>query len=147
MIYKHKQKWKLMLIVLFATIILFSFIFFQSWFNLILGVVMVFILFIIYSFSSLTVSLDSENMIIRFTCKILKKGFSLWDIDSVKSVKNKWYYGWGIRLWFWPKSMWIYNVSGFDAVELTMKNGKIYRIWTDEPKILEWEILKLINKK
>ena len=117
MIYEHKQKWKLMLIVLFATIILFSFIFFQSWFDLILGVVMVFILFIIYSFSSLTVSLDSENMIIRFTCKLLKKEFSLWDIDSVKSVKNKWYFGWWIRLWFWPKYMWIYNVSGMEFMK------------------------------
>lgn len=147
MIYEHKQKWKLMIIVLFATIILFSFIFFQSWFDPILGLFMIFILFIVFSFSSLTVCIDAENIIIRFTCKLLKKEFSLWDVDSVKSVKNKWYYWWGIRLWFWPKYMWIFNVSGFDAVELTMKNGKIYRIWTDEPIKLEWEILKLINKK
>ncbi|MDD3144586.1 MAG: hypothetical protein PHV23_00585 [Candidatus Gracilibacteria bacterium] len=147
MIYEHKQKGKLMIIVLFATIILFSFIFFQSGFDPILGLFMIFILFIIFSFSSLTVSLYSENIIIRFTCKLLKKEFSLGDVDSVKSVKNKWYFGWGIRGWFWPKYMWIYNVSGFDAVELTMKNGKIYRIGTDEPKKLEGEILKLINKK
>jgi hypothetical protein len=36
--------------------------------------------------------------------------------------------------------MWIYNVSGFDAVEITMKNGKIYRIGTDEPLKLEQAI-------
>ncbi len=47
-----------------------------------------------------------------------------------------WYYGWGIRGWLWPK-MWIYNVSGFDAVEIKLKNGKMYRIGTDEPKKLE----------
>jgi len=38
--------------------------------------------------------------------------------------------------------MWIFNVSGFDAVELVMKNGKIYRIGTDMPKELEVAIKK-----
>ncbi|PIZ54468.1 hypothetical protein COY24_03695, partial [Candidatus Uhrbacteria bacterium CG_4_10_14_0_2_um_filter_41_21] len=64
---------------------------------------------------------------------------------SVKTVKNHWYYGWGIKIWFWPK-MWIYSVSGFNAVEITMRNGKIYRIGTDVPKELEAEINKHLNK-
>jgi hypothetical protein len=38
--------------------------------------------------------------------------------------------------------MWIYNVSGFDAVELTMKNGKIYRIGTNESDVLEKTLLQ-----
>jgi len=37
--------------------------------------------------------------------------------------------------------MRIFNISGFDAVEIKMKNGKIYRIGTDEPKKLEQAIL------
>jgi hypothetical protein len=41
--------------------------------------------------------------------------------------------------------MWIYNVSGFDAVEITLKNGNTYRIGTDEPKELEQAILQSIN--
>jgi hypothetical protein len=65
----------------------------------------------------------------------------LTEIASVKKVRNHWYYGWGIKLWFWPY-MWIYNVSGFDAVELTMKNGKIYRIGTNESDVLEKTLLK-----
>jgi len=52
---------------------------------------------------------------------------------SAKTTKNHWYYEWGIRGWLWPK-MRIYNVSGFDAVEIKVKNGKTYRIGTDEPK-------------
>jgi hypothetical protein len=44
-------------------------------------------------------------------------------------VKNPWYYGWGIRL---IPGGWLYNVSGFWAVELQMKNGKRYRIGTDD---------------
>ena len=42
--------------------------------------------------------------------------------------------------------MWIYNVSGFDAIELTMKNGKIYRIGTDEPEKLEAAIKQVIAR-
>lgn len=64
-----------------------------------------------------------------------QKKISLNDILSVKTVKNHRWYGWGVRVWFWPK-MWIYNVSGFDAVEIQLRNGKIYRIGTDEPKKL-----------
>jgi len=42
--------------------------------------------------------------------------------------------------------MWIFNVSGFDAVELIMKNGKIYRIGTDEPIKLESAITVAVSK-
>jgi hypothetical protein len=41
----------------------------------------------------------------------------------------------------------IFNVSGLDAVEIKMKNGKIYRIGTDEPKQLERAILQAIKLK
>ena len=41
--------------------------------------------------------------------------------------------------------MWIYNVSGFDAVEITMKNGKVYRIGTDVPEEIETAIKQSIN--
>ncbi|HOX60708.1 MAG TPA: hypothetical protein PLV72_01725 [Candidatus Magasanikbacteria bacterium] len=33
--------------------------------------------------------------------------------------------------------MRIYNVSGFEAVEIILKDGKIYRIGTDVPGDLE----------
>jgi len=48
-------------------------------------------------------------------------------------VKNHWYYGWGIHL---TPHGWLYNISGFLAVEIQMKSGKKYRIGTDEPKKL-----------
>jgi hypothetical protein len=43
--------------------------------------------------------------------------------------------------------MWIFNVWGFDAVEIKMKNGKIYRIGTDDAKKLEEIILNTIKKQ
>ena len=113
-------------------------------FNFFIPATMVLILFILASFSTLTVVIDENYLRIKFGYGIFRKNFLLDDIASVKTVKNHWYYGWGIRLWFWP-FMWIYNVSGFDAVEIKMKNGKMYRIGTDEPKKLEQAILQSIN--
>jgi len=106
--------------------------------------VMFFIVFILASFSSLTVTVDENYLRIKFGYGIFKKKFPLNEIASAISVKNHWYYGWGIRLWFWPY-MWIYNVSGFDAIEIVMKNGKIYRIGTDAPKELEAIIKRVKN--
>ena len=106
--------------------------------------VMFFIVFILASFSSLTVTVDENYLRIKFGYGIFKKKFPLNEIASAISVKNHWYYGWGIRLWFWPY-MWIYNVSGFDAIEVVMKNGKIYRIGTDAPKELEAIIKRVKN--
>jgi len=97
--------------------------------------IMVVILFILVSFSTLTVSINDEFLKLRFGWGIFSKKFLLTDIANIRKVKNHWYYGWGIRIWFWPK-MWIFNVSGFDAIEIKMKNGKIYRIGTNEPEKL-----------
>lgn len=97
---------------------------------------MVVVLFILTSFSTLTVSIADNFLKIKFGFGIFRKKFLLRDIVSATQVKNPWYCGWGIRLCISPY-MWIYNVSGFDAVELKMKNGKVYRIGTDEPAKLE----------
>ena len=89
--------------------------------------------------------IDQNYLRIKFGYGIFKKRFMLREISSVRTVKNHWYYGWGIRVWFWPYYMLIYNVSGFDAVEIRMKNNKIYRIGTDEPKKLERVLMQVIK--
>jgi hypothetical protein len=94
---------------------------------------MALILFILASFSTLSVLINDQVIRIRFGWGIFRKEFSLAEVTAVREVKNRWYYGWGIRWWPWSK-MWIFNTSGLDAVELTMKSGAVYRIGTDEPK-------------
>lgn len=112
--------------------------------NFAVSAIMVLILFILASFATLTASIDENYLRIKFGYGIFARKFALNQIASVQAVKNHWYYGWGIRLWLWPK-MWIYNVSGFDAVEITMKNGKVYRIGTDVPEELETAIKQSIK--
>ncbi|HMT26988.1 MAG TPA: hypothetical protein PKD96_01680 [Candidatus Absconditabacterales bacterium] len=148
--YKHTQISYLMRVITLAVLTFFASINLSamaepagpdSGTNLLVTAVMAFILLTLASFVTLQVKVGGKYMQIKFGYGIYQKKFLLSDIASAKSVKNRWYYGWGIRRWFWPK-MWIYNVSGFDAVEIKLKNGKLYRIGTDEPKKLEEAILE-----
>jgi len=142
-----------MLVVLLAMLVLFAWLQItaraeppshDSGTNFAVTALMVFILFILASFATLTVSIDKKYLKVKFGYGIYKTKFPLAEITSAQTVKNHWYFGWGIRLWFWPH-MWIYNVSGFDAVEIYMKNGKIYRIGTDTPKELETAIKQAVH--
>ncbi|NCN07591.1 hypothetical protein GW933_02750 [Candidatus Falkowbacteria bacterium] len=151
--YKHTQIGYLMLVVVLAVLMFFAWLQItaraespsvDSGTNLLVTSVMTLILVILTSFTVLTTSIDKKYLRIKFGYGIFRKKFLLSEIISVKQVKNHWYYGWGIRLWLWPK-MWIYNVSGFDAVEITMKNRKIYRVGTDDSSKLEMTIKQAIN--
>lgn len=142
--YRHTQTGYLIIFAIFATIVLFGVILIQGNFNIFILSCMFFILIVLTSFISLQVMINNDYLQIKFTYGIYKKRFLLKEIVSAQAVKNHWYYGWGIRLGMWPY-MWIFNVSGFDAVEIKMKNGKIYRIGTDEPKTLEAAIIESIK--
>ena len=151
--YKHTQIGYLMLDVTLAVAVLFAWAQItaraeppsvDSGTNFAFTAIMAIIVFVLASFVSLQVIIDEKYLRIKFGYGIYQKKFLLNDVMSAKTVKNHWYYGLGIRVWFWPK-MWIYNVSGFDAVEIKLKNGKTYRIGTDEPKRLEQIIFHLIK--
>lgn len=140
--YQHTQIGYLMIFVSIAVAIFYEAILAEVDFNSIIFAVMGLTLFILLSFASLKVTIDESYLRIKFGYGIFQKQFLLSEIVSAKLVKNPWYYGWGIR--WWP-SMWIYNVSGFDAVEITMRGGTIYRIGTDEPQELESAIKREIK--
>jgi hypothetical protein len=151
--YKHTQIGYLMLVVTLAVLVLFAWVYVtasaeppsvDSGSNFAVSATMVLILFILASFATLTAWIDENYLRIKFGYGIFSRKFALNKIVSVQAVKNHWYYGWGIRLWLWP-SRWIFNVSGFDAVEIIMKNGKVYRIGTDKPNELETAIKQSIN--
>lgn len=97
------------------------------------GLIAILLLGILLLFHSLTVEIDDEHLRLRFGIGLIRKRFPLDEIDSCQPVRNSWLYGWGIRLT--PRG-WLYNVSGLEAVELTMMNGKTCRIGTDEPRVL-----------
>lgn len=151
--YKHTQIGYLMLVVTLAVLVLFAWVYitvraeppsYNSGTNFLITAIMVLILFALASFTTLTTSISKNCLQIRFGYGIFRKKFLLSEIESTKRVRNHWYYGWGIRLWLWPK-MWLYSVSGLDAVEIIMKNGKMYRIGTDTPIELEAAIKQIVD--
>ncbi len=153
--YKHTQIGYLMIIVNLSVLILFTWVQItaraeppsvDSGTNFAVTSVMFLILFILASFTTLTTSINEEYLKIKFGYGIFKKTFPLEEIVSVRKVKNHWYCGWGIRFCLWPR-MWIYNVSGFDAIEIIMKNQKIYRMGTDDSDELEAKTKKAIEEK
>ncbi len=87
-----------------------------------------------YLFSGLTVRVDHRAITAGFGPGLIHKSFALSEVASCRPVRNRWWYGWGIRK---IPGGWLYNVSGLDAVELRMKNGRVCRIGTDEPRALD----------
>jgi len=98
---------------------------------------------VVMLFGALTVEVDDAAIRLRFGIGLIRKTFSLADVASCQSVRNRWWWGWGIRL---TPSGWLYNVSGLEAVELVLKNGKKFRIGTDEPRALNDYIQAKLNK-
>ena len=91
-------------------------------------------------FGSLTVTVNDDAITIQFGLGIIRKKISLAEVASCEPVRNQWWWGWGIHL---IPGGWLYNVSGLDAVELKMKNGRIFRIGTDEAR----QLAELIQAK
>ena len=88
------------------------------------------ILLLMAMFATLTIVVDDRHLGFHFTFGLIRKRIALADIRHYKAVRNPWYYGWGIHLY--PGGV-LYNVSGFQAVEVLLKGGKRLRIGTDEP--------------
>ena len=84
-------------------------------------------------FNGLTVSVSQKDIIIKFGYGLIKKRIKREDINHAKIVRNKVIYGWGIRL---TPHGWLWNIQGLDAIELSLKNGKCFRIGTNQPKLL-----------
>jgi hypothetical protein len=81
-------------------------------------------------FHSLTVEIRHGYLRIRFGIGVIRKTIPMKDIESAETVRNRWWYGWGIKL---TPHGWLFSVSGFDAVQIKLKSGRQYRIGTDEP--------------
>jgi hypothetical protein len=84
-------------------------------------------------FGSLTVEVDHVTVSLRFGVGLIRRRFALAEVRTVETVRNRWFYGLGIRM---LSRGWLYNVSGLDAVEIGMTDGGAHRIGTDEPGAL-----------
>ncbi|MEI6748073.1 MAG: hypothetical protein WCM93_02825 [Bacteroidota bacterium] len=96
-------------------------------------------------FYNLTVEVTREKVAFRFGIGLVRRSYSICDIDTCTPVTNRLWYGWGIHF---IGNTTVYNVSGIQAVELTFKGRKRrVRIGTDEPEKLSRYINEMIGKR
>jgi len=145
LVYQHTQIGYLIIYITIAIVAYFSYISVIAGFKIIIAIFMVLIVMILASFTSLKVTLNQQYLKIKFGYGLYQKKIVVREIKFVQIVKNHWYYGWGIRYWLWPK-MTIFNISGFEAVEIKMRDGRIYRIGTDQPQKLAYAIKMQLQK-
>lgn len=85
-------------------------------------------------FSSLTVSVHENALRFYFGPGFWEQRIPHEDIKQVRVVQNPLWYGWGLRD---TPDGWVYNVSGFQAVEIRVADEERIRIGTDEPRTLK----------
>ena len=132
--YHHTQIGYLIIMVFALAIFFITIVMATSVFNWIACSVLIILGISLLLFNTLTVAIGEEVLEVRFGPNLIRKTFYLKDIESCEVVKNPWYYGWGIHL---TPHGWLFNVSGFSAIEIKLKSGKRYRIGTDVPDELE----------
>jgi hypothetical protein len=81
-------------------------------------------------FGTLTVEVDAERLRLWFGLGLVRKTIPLASVEAWQAVRSPWYTGWGIRL---GPGYVLWNVSGWDAVELALAGGRRFRVGTDEP--------------
>ncbi len=84
-------------------------------------------------FSTLTIAIEDRKLRASFGPGLIRKKVRLADIASVRPIPVRWWYGLGIHL---TPHGWLYNVSGWKAVEITLRNGRRFCLGTDEPENL-----------
>ena len=93
-------------------------------------VVSIILLVCLVLFYRLRITIEDETLRASFGPGIIRKRVRLAEIVGCEPIRIRWWYGWGIHL---TPYGWLYNVSGFDAVAITMRDGRKFALGTDDP--------------
>jgi hypothetical protein len=141
--YKHTQIGYLLIVVFSITTLLVGNLAIRTDFHPTAILTLVLMILGLATFATLTVEVNDQAIDLHFGIGLLRKHFSLKDVQATRAVKNPLYYAWGIHA---MPDGWVFNVSGLQAVELQMKNGRKYRIGTDDVQSLANAIDKGLQK-
>jgi len=81
-------------------------------------------------FYRLKITVEDETLCASFGPGIIRRKVPLVEIVGCEPMRIRWWYGWGIHL---TPYGWLYNVSGFDAVAITLRDGRKFALGTDDP--------------
>ena len=96
-------------------------------------VLVLLLLFVGWLFRSLTIEIADGELRWSFGPGWIRKRVPLGMITSAEPVRTNVLEGWGIHL---SRFGWLYNISGFEAVAIRMKNGQHFALGTDESQAL-----------
>lgn len=106
--------------------------------------VIIILAIVAFLFSTLNITVNESSIKWSFGPNFWNKSISLSDIKAVKVINTKWYYGLGIRL---IPTGWLYTVSGLQAVELSLNDGSIINLGSNEPNKLASAIKEQLTSK
>jgi hypothetical protein len=89
-------------------------------------------------FSRMTVTVADGSISLEMARGLVRRSWRLADLQIARVVHTSWYNGWGIHGW---GHNWLYNVSGYGAVEMDLSDGARIYIGSDEPERLLQAIL------
>ena len=93
-------------------------------------VVSIILLVCLLLFYKLRITIEDQTLCASFGVGIIRKRVRLAEIVECEPIRIRWWYGWGIHL---TPHGWLYNVSGFDAVAITLRDGRKLALGTDDP--------------
>ena len=130
--YDHTQTGYVMVCVLFVTAyaVASSRFFEASSARQISLVISILLLITIVAFYKLTITIDDEALCASFGIGLIRKKLPVSEIAGCESIRIRWWYGWGIYL---TPDGWLYNVAGWDAVAITLRDGRKFAFGTDDP--------------
>jgi hypothetical protein len=93
-------------------------------------VVSIILLVCLVLFYKLRITVEDETLCASFGPGIIRKRVRLSEIVRCEPIRIRWWYGWGIHL---TPYGWLYNISGFDAVAITLRDDRKFALGTDDP--------------
>ena len=85
-------------------------------------------------FSSMTVRVTNTYVAWWFGVPAIGRRVAFGEIASVAATKTNIMEGWGIHLTWWHG--WVWNIAGFNAVEIRLHSGTRFAVGTPEPNVV-----------
>jgi len=107
-------------------------------------VIGILLLLTVVFFHKLTVQIDNETLRAWFGPGLITKKVRMADIASCEPIRIRWWYGWGIHL---TPYGWLYNIAGWDAVAIRLRDRRTFALGTDDPQGLAAAIRRFASAK
>jgi hypothetical protein len=97
-----------------------------------------------WAFGALTVRIDARQVEVLFGPGWPRKTVPLDEIAGVEVTRTSFIDGWGVHR---TRRGWLYNISGFDAVQIRLANGRAVLVGTDEPRRLKTALERAMTRR